>query len=776
MTTQTHRRSGSWVLRSAIAAATMFAGAQAQAQTPQLEEVIVTAQKRAENIQDVPVSITALKGEEMQSIRAGGQDIRFLNGRAPSLIVESDFGRIFPRFYIRGIGNTDFDQNASQPVSLIYDGVVYENPMLKGFPVFDTERVEILRGPQGTLFGRNTPAGTVQLTSVRPSQETEGYMKLGLGNLGSTDFEAAIGGALTDRWSARASVLRQTRDDWVANKPSEVDSNLAYLDDDSFLEGYTETAYRVQALYEGDKVTAYFNVHGRDLDGTATLFRANILEKGSNDFVDSYDREVVHFDGHNEQEAKSTGGVAQFDIELGDYTLTTVTGYEQVETYSRADVEGGIGAVFMPIMGPTDNGEIIPFPAHTADGIPDHSQFTQEVRISSNNEDGFNWQAGVYYFDEHLEVDSFNYGNWVPADGFNGNLAAFEAANRMPRDQFNGWAHQEQDTKAWAVFGQVNWDLNDRTTVTAGLRYSDDQKDYFAERTVTNHAPWLPAVLDPIPVSVGDSQFSGDLAINYALSENSSLYSRLARGFRAPSIQGRVLFADTVTVADSETVVSWDFGYKSELLDNTMRFNAAVYAYQINDQQLTAGSGEANANQLVNADKVDGAGVEVDVEWLASDNLMITWGGSYNHTEIKDPNLSILPCGANCTVLDPAGSFAGSVSIDGNPLPRSPKVISNLAARYTVPMQSGEMYFYGDWSYRSKINFFLYESAEFRGDSMSLVGLRAGYIGGEGDYELAAYVRNATDEDQVIAAIDFNNLEGIVNDPRTYGVELLYRF
>ncbi len=114
----------------------------------------------------------------MDAVRAGGKDIRFLSAKVPSLIVESDFGRIFPRFYIRGVGNTDFDQNASQPVSLVYDDVVYENPMLKGFPIFDTERVEVLRGPQGTLFGRNTPAGIVKLDSVKPSDELNGYVKL----------------------------------------------------------------------------------------------------------------------------------------------------------------------------------------------------------------------------------------------------------------------------------------------------------------------------------------------------------------------------------------------------------------------------------------------------------------------------------------------------------------------------------------------------------------------------------------------------------------------
>ena len=161
-----------------------------------LDAVQVTAQRRVENIQDVPVSITTLDAEKLGVLGSGGTDIRFLSGRVPSLNIESSYGRAFPRFYIRGLGNTDFDLNASQPVSLVYDDVVQENPLLKGFPLFDIERVEVLRGPQGTLFGRNTPAGVVKFDSVRPSQDLDGYAQLAYGSDAMVNFEGAVGGAL----------------------------------------------------------------------------------------------------------------------------------------------------------------------------------------------------------------------------------------------------------------------------------------------------------------------------------------------------------------------------------------------------------------------------------------------------------------------------------------------------------------------------------------------------------------------------------------------------
>jgi iron complex outermembrane receptor protein len=167
-------------LAAAIALALPLPAAFAQDTT--LDPVMVTAQRRVENIQQVPVSVSTLGDEKLDILASGGDDVRFLSGRVPSLLIESSFGRAFPRFYIRGLGNTDFDLNASQPVSLVYDDVVQENPILKGFPAFDLEQIEVFRGPQGTLFGRNTPAGVVKFNSVRPSREQGGYFQASFGD------------------------------------------------------------------------------------------------------------------------------------------------------------------------------------------------------------------------------------------------------------------------------------------------------------------------------------------------------------------------------------------------------------------------------------------------------------------------------------------------------------------------------------------------------------------------------------------------------------------
>ena len=202
----------------AIALIAPFALAQeapSQDDALKLTSVTVTATKREENIKDVPVSLTSLDETALATYGQAGEDIQFLTARVPSLIIETSFGRIFPRPYIRGLGNTDFDFNASQPVSFIYDEIVYENPVLKGFPVFDTARVEVLRGPQGTLFGRNTPAGALKFESVKPGDELDAYARASYGTFGTTNVEGAVGGPVSDKVSLRLSGVFQRRDDYI---------------------------------------------------------------------------------------------------------------------------------------------------------------------------------------------------------------------------------------------------------------------------------------------------------------------------------------------------------------------------------------------------------------------------------------------------------------------------------------------------------------------------------------------------------------------------------
>lgn len=711
-----------------------------------LEEVIVTATKREVDVQDIAISISTLSGDKLEVLASGGADIRFLRSRMPSLYIESSFGRAQPRFYIRGYGNTDFDLNASQPVSLVYDEVVQENSILKGFPVFDLDRVELLRGPQGTLFGRNTPAGIVKFDSTKPSQETDGYARVSAGNLGSFNFEGAVGGALSDSWSARFSAMYMTRDDWVDTINGFTGENSGEL------EGFEEWAMRLQFAYDaGGSFTALLNVHARDLEGSARLFRANITKPGSNDFAPDYNRDTIFTDGSNSQKLNSHGASAKLVWNLGRISLTSVTGYESVETFSRGDIDGGYGAAFL---GPGNFGPgFIPFPAESAGAVPDHSQFTQEVRLSSNDWGRFDWQAGFFYFDEDLTIDNFGY------DTLGGGVQ-------------NIFARQSQQTTAWALFASIEYDVTDSFALGAGVRHSDDDKDFVAQRFQTAFGG---ANIGPLTANPSDSKISWDVTGTWSMNDDINFYGRIARGFRAPAVQGRISFGNTISVADSETILSYEAGIKATLAGGRARLNLNVFSYTVDDMQLTAVGGTSNVTQLINADQVDGHGFELDFEALLSDNFVVTTGFSYNNTEIDDPGLTIVPCGGGCTVLDPAGTIPLTVSIDGNNLPQAPEWIANVTARWSMPTDNGEFFVFGDWAYRSKVNFFLYESVEFTGKALSEIGLRAGYNWNNGRHQVTVFGRNITDEDVIVGGIDFNNLTGFVSEPAVWGVEYQIR-
>lgn len=717
---------------------------------PFLEEVTVTAQKRVEDVQDVPAAVTAMPDEQVELLTSGGADVKAISGRVPSLLIESSFGRAFPRFYIRGLGNTDFDLNASQPVSMVYDEVVLENPVLKGMPVWDIDRIEVLRGPQGTLFGRNTPAGIVKFESKQPTQDFDAYVRGSYGTFDTIDLKGAIGGGLTDTLAARFSFLVQSQEDWVDN---------GFTGRSDALGGYDNTAWRLQFLWKPVvRANVLLNLHGWDIDGTARIFRANILRPGSNELVAGYDQETVFHDGRNEQNIDSTGGVLKMDYAFDFGTLTSVTGYDTVEMFSRGDIDGGFGAVFAPPMGPG----FIPFPSESSDGIPDLDQFTQEIRFASNTGGAFEWLAGVFFFDEDLRAETHSYTSLAPGN------------------PVEGFAFQTQNAESWAVFTSMDYRFSERWNLQAGLRFTHDEKTLSAERPLPLF--FNTATIAPVSASTDDDFTSWDLSLTYVATPRVNIYGRVATSFRAPSIQGRILFApdteggtnpatDGLSVADTEEILSGEIGVKSELLDRRLRLGTTAYLYEVDGQQITAVGGEFNVATLLNADKSVGYGLETDLAWAPTREWLFTIGASYNHTEIQDDTLSVAPCGGGCTVLDPIGP--NGALVDGNPLPHAPEWIFAGIVDYRRPAVGGDLIGSLDLAYSSEKQFFLYESEEFRSDSLEL-GLRFGYAWD--NYEVALFGRNVTDEVVVQNGIDFNNLTGMTNEPRIVGIELVAKF
>jgi iron complex outermembrane recepter protein len=715
-------------------------------------DIIVTAQRRSENVQDIPVSVGTINDDQLMAINAAGADVRALAGRVPSLNIESSFGRTFPRFYIRGLGNTDFDLNASQPVSVVYDDVVLENPILKGFPAFDVDRIEVLRGPQGTLFGRNTPAGIVKFDTVHPGRG-DNYARISFGTYSTVNAEAAAGGRLSDTFAARISGIWQHRNDWVDNldEPGKHD-----------LEGYNDYALRGQVEFdptEALKIRLVGQI--RHLNGDARLFRANAIEQGTNHLIGvdggDFKRDEVRTDGLNFQKLRTQNIAGTIEYDFGPATVYSVTGYWHGKVESRGDIDGGFGCCGLPGSGPG----FIPFPAQSQDNIPSLDQFTQELRVASNNKGGFGYQAGIFYFNENLDIESFDFSN--PTDV---NPAAI--------------VNQRQDSKALGIFGSVNYATDSGLTLQAGARWNHDKKSLDAERLFDVRPLFVGG--GPVPeteTKVKDSQLTWDVSALQELNPDVNVYARVAKGYRAPAIQGRILFDREVSTADSERTMSYEAGIKTVLLDRKLRFNFDVYYFKTKDLQLSAVGGGTNANLLLNADAVKGHGIEAEFEARPVTGLTFTGGVSLNIAKIHDNGLVVETCGAPCTVLDPvsvpAAPFQPSiVFIDGNQLPQAPKWTVNLTAGYEHPVGPGSLYVYTDWYHRSKIQFFLYRSVEFSDDSLLEGGVRLGYRFDR--YDIAGFVRNVTNDESAVSGIDFNNLTAMVNEPRIWGVEFGVKF
>jgi len=768
-TTRNPRSALQWVTCSitSLVVSGFFAGPAAAQEPIVLEEIVVTATKREESLQEVPISVATLSGEQYNVLFSGSEDILALSGRVPGLYAESSNGRAAPRFYVRGLGNVDFDLAASQPVSIVMDEVVMENVVLKSFPLFDMQQVEVIRGPQGTLFGRNTTAGIIKFNTVRPSHETSGYLKGSWATHNTTNVEGAIGGSLIeDKLSARVSVLKRDRDNWVTNGFTGLES----------LGDYNEAAGRIQVDWTpNDRFGALLSYQRRNLEGTSALFRANVFDTGSNELNNNFDRETVYYDGgdDNPQGYISTGTTLNMQLDFDNVSAISITSWQESQGSSRGDIDGGVvdfsnsfpvppGIDFDPNglggIATTFPGTIA-FPSVSEDGA-DTDQFTQEFRLASQTDGPFSWQVGAFYFDSDLVVTT---------DSF----ASMGFVSRQD-------TIIQQENQTWAVFGQGSYDVTDRLTLTAGVRHTDDEKDF---RVLQFSQLWLDLGIPTFladPINVSDSQLSWEISANFAATDTSSLYARFADGFRAQTIQGRdVAFLGTPSVAIPETINSIEGGYKAELVDGRMRLNLSAFWYEVDDMQLSIIGGMGNINRVINAKQGEATGFEIDAEFLVTENFLVTAGVGFNDTEIKDPTLATVPCGSGiCTPTDPVNpAQPNEVLLDGNPFPNSPDSTYSLTARWGAPIGNGaEIYFLTDWTWYGEKNIFLYESAEFNTDSQFEGGLRIGYKNYETGWEVAAFGRNITDEENVLGAIDFNNNTGFVNEPQIWGVEVAYEF
>ena len=741
---------------------------QSPADTDGLGDVVVTAERREQNLQRTPVSVGVVGGDDLRVFQSGGEDLLSLAGRVPGLYAETTTGRIFPRFYIRGLGNIDFYLGASQPVTIIQDDVVLEHVVLKSNPVFDTAQVEVLRGPQGSLFGRNTTAGIIKFDSIKPSQEYQGRVSASYGTFNTVSVDAGVGGPIVqDKIAFRLSGLYQRRDDWVDNTYTGPSFDGTRGGKDA-LGGFEERDVRLQLLFTPtEDVSINVSGHARDYDGTSTIFHRGALKRGSNRATtEPRDRIALDEADNNPQGYTTYGGSVNAAWDFGAATLTSITAYETTAGYSRGDTDGGAALNFA---GPAFYGQ-------SQGNVRDLDQWTQELRLASSGEGAFNWQVGGFYFDQRDVTDFYQRRFFL--------TAPFQAVNGGNTNNPDNWVRLRNVNTSWAVFGQASYRIG-ALTLTGGARYTEDRKrTRLVKAAMTGTTVNFPATADR-NVTLTGKEPSWDASALYEVNPDLSLYARIARGFRGPTIQGRsAVFGSAFTTADSETMMSYEAGFKSQPTGN-LRFNATAFTYRVDDIQLNGN--DANGNGvLFNADHADAYGIEAEAEWRPIRNITFSLGASALHTEIKDKNVYAQVCalagGVPCTVLDPTitrtvfGAPTVLAQINGNPLPNAPKWQLNAAVRYDIPVtETGGLFVSSDFNIQGYTNLVLYKTREFYADGNFELGLRAGYTFGEGRYEVAAFARNITDEQNLKGVIE-NYMAAVYNEPRIIGVQINGKF
>lgn len=637
----------------------------------ELEEITVTAQKRAQSAQDVALSIAAFGSDDVARF---GNDIGAIAGQVPGVEAYGS-GSYFQSFFIRGIGLNEFSGNFNSPVAVHLDEVYVSKNWMFSRPTFDIDRIEILKGPQGTLFGRNTTGGAANYYTAAPTGEFESYARASVDEYSRYSIEGAISGSLTDDLSGRISIYRG----FGNGGPQD---NL-FTGDEHGEPDVLE--FRGQLLWEHDstsiRLLGYGGSDDSDMVGfkgpgifstTAPGFCPEALAGSVSESPEScgkfagittafgqfeeaeFEPAGIHTINQNlapKRKDRFTGGYLRIEHELGETTLTSITAIDQ---YERIHVE---------------DSDSTPIASADLNWYNDIDVFAQELRLTGTTQEGrLNYVAGLFYsVDELRQVDSGN---------FSENPFNFVGAGLPPRlvGQF------DQEVTSTAAFFNAEYDLNDSWAVIAGGRFTNDETEIVAETSAglndvvgdENLPATTLAVIDSLDTSRRDNDFSWRLGLSYHSSEETMWYANLATGFRTGGYS--VPFGGTIVEFDPEELQSFEIGVKSDISD-TLRINAAAFVYQYEDLQVNVDDPVSPVVPITrNIGESETLGLEIDVTWLATENTEIRLGYSYLDAEFKETDrvmttvsdLGPIPLQGNRPVNTPENQINGSINYVGS--------------------------------------------------------------------------------------------------------------
>ena len=687
----------------------------AQGTALQIEEIIVTAQKREQNLNDVSVAVTVFTGDDIREQRLG-QPVD-LAAQTPNLNINETFGNSITNVSIRGLGLNDYAVNNNPAAGIYIDEVYLVSPAMLTFQLFDMERVEVLKGPQGTLYGRNTTAGAVKFISKKPTEEFEGYLSADYGRYDHFILEGAIGGQIAEGLTGRAAVQTSQRNDGfqlnraTGDKVGEID----------------RSAWRALLNWQPSAdLDVFLNVHG-GFDNSDTLLVKvdNALTPVDDGIADPFSSSAGN-DTLLDNESYGASLAVNWHISE-DLTLASVTGYED---YERSHDEDRDGTVLVHLDGLFLN---------------NIEQVSQELRLTYVK-DEYVLIAGVFYGrDEVSTRDNFDASALLPLLG-------------VPADAVGNEYNQEADS--YAVFSHAEWQFHEDWKFIAGLRYTEEDKEFNDAFTFLSFGETEVQVFAPISNDYSVSNLSGKAGIDYTGFENTLLYASFSRGFKSGNFQGQLTFNPADLQAFGKELVSaYEIGAKTQLLNNSLQFNISAFFYDYEGVQIY---GPIFQHELLgplfgitNAGDAEVYGAEFDLLWRVAAGLDIRLGLGLLDTEITD-------------------SFVPNVA-EGSDLPNSPDVNFNAGVKYQWNLTPGLVAdIMLDTSYKDDVSYdIVNQPMETLEEGYWITNARAGISSANGRWGVHLWGRNITDEvyrTQVLtSSVGFGENYGL---PATYGISV----
>jgi iron complex outermembrane receptor protein len=787
-----------------------------------LEEVVVTAQKRAQSITDVGITINAFSNETLKDL--GIDNVVDIAAHTPGLIYNEAGGLGVPVYTIRGVGFDDYSVASNSTVGVYVDEVALPYPVMTRGMMYDIERVEVLKGPQGDLYGRNATGGAINFINQKPTEDFESAITLGYETYETVTAEGYISGALTDTVRARLSgtykksnegwMDSHTRDDelgefdnaamrllldWDASETLSVRFNVHYTGNDSENAGQARSGQLGTTFdpFLAEQLSQQSGWLALPLAaaglGNAGIPIADSLAPASPEDPDKGDWNEG-FDPENNNDL--FGGSVTLNWELDGMLLTSISAYDKFERDDAFDWDGTSLSLFEQV----SDTEI--------------TSYSQELRLTSDNDSDLSWIAGLYY--SHDKIDDTNFAFVGDASGSNGLFGTVE-------NTF------EQKTETAAAYAHLEWNFAESWGATFGARFTHEDRDVDAcSRDVDGGLAFLFADLDLIdfdlggtgddfflsstPLSTGDcvtvdpskgsfipdangpgtaviyggesdlfsddisvDNFSGKVGLDYSLTEDVLVYGSIGTGFKSGGYNGALASSFLqLDPYDEEELLAYEVGIKATLLDGSMQLNAATFYYDYDDKQVISVINDpvfGPLAALVNVPDSEIFGAEFEASWLPTDRLTLNLGPAYLDTEVTKYE------GFN--PLDPG---LGKVDFEGAELGSAPELTANLRASYQWNV-SDNLFVrlatdasYTD-DYHSGLQYVNPKDERFDVDSYTLVNARATLGALNDNWEVAAWVKNIGDEYYYHSSTFSNDaITRGVGRGRTYGGTLTYRW